>query len=700
LAVTHALVLEQNDVLHKIAGKGVGIRVNDDGVDNLHPEFAGRFVTESSCTIFRPVSLQEKHGHGTSVASLALGSGNDGGCGVGIAPGASVSGCRVVLTEVDEVLAPESEDDAYLYLKMDGMGISQNSYGTRICSGLDGSDAVRRRKLQSTTCPFASSVLCGTCSAVDWSNPQPNTVCEKSIMDYCNNGARYQADAAACSSFLDLFVKCEYNALDPSTSVSLEQGIRSGRDGKGIIYVFASGNDYYKGADTNFEGTLVSRYVISVGATGRDGLQAMYSTGGAALFVSAPGGDLDTYTNQFAAAPGGECRAISPGTSFSSPLVSGVVALMLEANPGLTWRDVQGILASTSRRVDSNDKSWIVNGVGRHHSYLYGFGVVDAGAAVKAAKSWQLYSAERQIMVDSGTIALTIPDFPSDTVTSAVTVTNSDFIVESANVYLSLVHASRGDLDIVLVSPNGTESLIHPGARPENSQIEGKWKLMTVRAWGENADGVWSLRLVDRKAGNLADCVDSAGWVFDFVGAELTCGSLEKLQVCGNGGEGDKFSYFFGSTVSLSDSRLANSDGITPGEACCACGGGVAATSVKNVLQSWHLVLYGRTIGDAAPGRATPAPIITVPGPSPQLTTAVQPNNAPVSAATLPTPPVVTVPTAVTLPTNLSPTILTQPASPNLSPNGLDDRVSGGTSPTHWRLSVVLLVAVCCAAIL
>ena len=89
------------------------------------------------------------------------------------------------------------------------------------------------------------------------------------------------------------------------------------------------------------------------------------------------------------------------GTSFAAPVVSGVVALMLEANASLSWRDVQGILATTSQKTDPSDASWATNSVGLHHSYKYGFGLVDAHAAVTAALSWPGYGEELMVTLES-----------------------------------------------------------------------------------------------------------------------------------------------------------------------------------------------------------------------------------------------------------------------------------------------------------
>jgi len=243
---------------------------------------------------------------------------------------------------------------------------------------------------------------------------------------------------------------------------------------------------------------------------GKDGRHASYSTPGAALFVTAPGGDIESYTNNVVALPGGGCHDITVGTSFSTPIVSGVVALILQANESLTWRDVQGVIAITSQKMQPEDPSWTTNAAGIHHSNLYGFGVIDASAAVATARSWINYSSEQTITAESGTINLAIKDFPSDPVSSVISVEAANtFETESVVVYLSLSHSSRGDLDVILISPGGTESLLHPGQRPENTQVDERWKLMTVRNWNEPANGDWSLRIVDRSAGDVDPSLSS-----------------------------------------------------------------------------------------------------------------------------------------------------------------------------------------------
>lgn len=573
------------------------MRINDDGVDNLHPEFSSKFDLEGSCEEYAPRRMSTDV-HGTGVASIVAGSANHY-CAVGVAPDATISSCFIEL----QATTP-AKLGSVLDVKLDQMDVSVNSWGIVTCFRT----STHRRIQEGDNCTFAKDHAFSPCDYCHFNTSTGglNQHCETSIVSYC--ALYYEDDYEACSEYLDLFTKCEYNALSPEQQTALVNGVHNGRDGKGIIYVFAAGNSYSLGGDANFDGWVNSRFTISAAAVGKDGLHASYSTTGSALFIAAPGGDIESLRNNIVAMPGGGCHDITVGTSFAAPFTAGVVTLMLDTNPDLGWRDIQGILAMTSTKTDSMDDSWTTNAAGFNHSYKYGFGIVNAEEAVKAAASWTNFDNEKQLLAESGVVNVTIIDDPAFTSSSAVLIneeSGADFVVETVVVYLDLLDGSRGDLEIVLTSPGRTDSILHPGMRPENTQLPSneRWKLMTVRNWGEGAAGEWKLSLVDKAAGVLSECVDKP---FQFVwsslnneelnGAVTTCATLEMARGCANG-----------TALSNFVSQIEDESGVTPVEACCACGGGMPAPKAS-MLRSWRMVVYGHRLATETSSVA-PSPV-------------------------------------------------------------------------------------------
>jgi hypothetical protein len=565
-------------------GAGIRVRVNDDGVAGNHTEFAGRFNESASCDNWAPTDSS----HGTSVASIIASAGDNGECGVGISPQVELSACNIF----------DGGNEAFLAEKIHDFDISQNSIGFITACG----SSSNRRQLQvpNITCPFQFSdsnntdeFPCTACTFGGASTLSP--VCETAIVDHC--ASYYEKDIAACLQFLDLLLpgRCEYYELTQVARDAIITGIMEGRNGKGIIYIFASGNSFQLGEDTNLKGYTNNRFAITVGAVGKDGIHASYSTPGASLFVAAPGGDFESPSNHLTADFEGGCRDAGVGTSFACPVVTGVVALMLEANPDLGWRDVQGILATTSRMLgpDTNDETRVTNGANLTHSNMYGFGVVDASAAVEASKTWELYTTERRLVGESGMLNIPLLDDPSSPVSSTISIglTTEDYFVESVEVYIALHHFSRGDLEIILTSPQGTESILHPGQRPENTVLyeDERWKMLTVRSWGESAEGNWTLAIRDISDGDALVCADEAfrAEVGTFV---VTCGYFEAIEFC-SGGVVDEAAV---TVDQLTWIRSVEHNGKRIEEACCACGGGLSTDAFDDSLQQWRLVVYGR----------------------------------------------------------------------------------------------------------
>jgi kexin len=92
---------------------------------------------------------------------------------------------------------------------------------------------------------------------------------------------------------------------------SFARAATQGRNGTGVIFVFSAGNARNLGVDVNSDGFVNTRFTIAVGAVGKDRKHASYSSTGAAVFVTAPGGDYDSVSGNIVAKPGGGCHDIS-----------------------------------------------------------------------------------------------------------------------------------------------------------------------------------------------------------------------------------------------------------------------------------------------------------------------------------------------------------------------------------------------------
>jgi len=189
--------------------------------------------------------------------------------------------------------------------------------------------------------------------------------------------------------------------------VGINNATLLGRNGLGTVMVRAAGNDRGQLARADDDGYVDDPNVIAVAAVSRAGRATDYSEPGACLLVAAPGGGsgyqglltLDLagsdrgvnsgigYTNDYADYRTGTYLGFS-GTSAAAPQVSGVAALILSANPGLSYRDVQQILVLSSHQVDPADPDLVMNGAGLAVSHNAGFGVPDAGQAVWLARMW------------------------------------------------------------------------------------------------------------------------------------------------------------------------------------------------------------------------------------------------------------------------------------------------------------------------
>ncbi|MDJ0747258.1 MAG: S8 family serine peptidase [Xenococcaceae cyanobacterium MO_167.B27] len=289
---------------------------------------------------------------------------------------------------------------------------------------------------------------------------------------------------------------------------TIENSIQEGRGGLGNIYVFAAGNGGLED-NVNYDSLANSRYTIAVGAIDHNGERSEYSTPGASLLISGYSSNENvgiistTNINDIGFFPGdsinGEYDTNFGGTSAAAPLVSGVIALMLEANPNLTWRDVQHILVETAELNDPDDPDWVKNGAGHDINYKYGFGGIDATAAVNAAVNWE--TVVEEVSLTSGLINVNsiIPDDNTVGISSSFTI-EEDIDLEWVEVVFDADHIWRADLEIVLTSPDGTESILAEQRDDDDGDDYDNWIFTSARHWGESSQGEWILNISDEKS--------------------------------------------------------------------------------------------------------------------------------------------------------------------------------------------------------
>jgi Ca2+-binding RTX toxin-like protein len=301
----------------------------------------------------------------------------------------------------------------------------------------------------------------------------------------------------------------------------LRKGVEMGRDGLGTVFVFSAGNSAGTGDNTNYHNFQNAREVMAVGAAQADGSMASFSTPGANVLVSSYGVNMITTDRH---QPGWGVDGSSnyivnfSGTSASAPMVSGIVALMLEVNPTLGYRDVQEILVYASTHPEIQD--WKTNGAsnfnlgGLRFNDKAGFGIVDAYAAVKLAETWNDVSTSiNEVSASARKFGLTdaIPDDGSTVYTRTFTI-DSAINIEHVELGVDLRHTRIGDLVIELTSPNGTVSTLMDRPTVNAEQPFGLsgadsgvpthllWDFSSVQFWGEEASGTWTVTVKDVRA--------------------------------------------------------------------------------------------------------------------------------------------------------------------------------------------------------
>jgi subtilisin family serine protease len=201
------------------------------------------------------------------------------------------------------------------------------------------------------------------------------------------------------------------------------------------------------------------------------------------------------------------------GTAAATAMVSGAVALLLERNPELSWRDVKHILANTARKVDENFAEryttlgeqrvvnvlpWIRNAAGYLFHNWYGFGALDVSESLKMADPKQytslpeLYDSDwLPVFGGGGTITGQKPRGLEKQYTS-----RSKKTVETVSVKMDVSITRLAKLGAELISPSGTRSMML-SLNNGSFAADARELILTSNAfYGEDMAGRWTLNLL------------------------------------------------------------------------------------------------------------------------------------------------------------------------------------------------------------
>ena len=303
---------------------------------------------------------------------------------------------------------------------------------------------------------------------------------------------------------------------------AVRDGITTGYGGKGIFYAWSAGNGGLDGDNSNLDEYNNFYAVTSVCAVNHKDKRSSYSEEGANLWICAPSSDRRSKSPGIATTDNGN-RYMDDfgGTSAAAPIVSGVAALLRQANPSLTWRDLRLILAASARKNDPGNSGWEMGAekYGASGSYEfnheYGFGMVDAQAAVNLADGWTNLPPQRETSARSdASLNLAIADATKDdmtgdetpgaTTTTQLTLDQHVGFIEFIHVEPHFDHSSFRDLDVELESPGGKVSKLVPYFQRTFSNpsvplapLRSSFRFGSAKHLGEDAAGTWTLRVTD-----------------------------------------------------------------------------------------------------------------------------------------------------------------------------------------------------------
>lgn len=487
-------------------GKGIQVSVLDTGVQIDHVDLEANVVSGSKNLIDGSDYPVDTHGHGTAVAGLIGAVGwNDEGVR-GVAPNVGINGYNFL-----------SAQTMMTWLESHGRG--EGTQGTHIFNQSYGYSTIRPLAYDPDNDPEAGLI--------------EKTMKDVSMNSLSERGATFVKSAGNSYRYFRLG---DYYILPGDYA-----------PGKVINKGLPMGNSNMIPENANFWNTVVS-------AISADGGRSSYSSVGANVFMTTPGGEYgrdnpamvtidlmgcDAGMNTLKSVndlhggtdidPNCNYGSVMNGTSSAAPNMSGAIAVVMSANSALTVRDAKHLLAKTATKTDPENKgvalnfvnsdgkevsypaidSWQKNAAGYNFHLNYGLGRANVAAAVELASDDDdddIYLPPLLISdwhFESKMQKVEIPDADLKGGSSELEVDLDDFVIEGVQLKVDIDHSRLSDLAIELISPSGTRSVMMTPRAALYGQsfddIKGfqNQLMLSTHFYGESVDGDWKLKVVD-----------------------------------------------------------------------------------------------------------------------------------------------------------------------------------------------------------
>ncbi|CAN1537117.1 AprE Subtilisin-like serine proteases [Burkholderiaceae bacterium] len=546
------------EAVHKqgIKGQGINVMVLDDGMEinhidlkaNINPAMTWNFETGTS----DPTPSNPADAHGTNVAGMIAAAQN--GIGVmGVAPRATLGGARYVgfVTTTNNIL------DAY-------GGAEWSKYTDVFNTSFGSTPPLPRYFGRSSWLESLPNLRGGKGAVVVKSAGNAYEDHDDYTLGFTYNCPQFQYG----NSFYRL-VSCANPSSDTQrlalpvivTAAGNAMGYKSSYSSAGsVMWITGLGGELRSIGNYGEAGSAANKQGPQIYSTDLMGCERGDSKNGLSAVDTAQfmigGSPINKEKN-----PNCDFDQMN-GTSSAAPTVTGVVALMLSANPNLGWRDVRDILRKTARLIDvdygnqgyrnhqvnltlnptiSNqtskelvdgqtsariDYGWQKNQAGIYYSNWYGFGLVNAKAAVEMARNYTSYKPS----------ALVQPEWKEVEIISAVEYgkvkelggfnVSTEGEIDMVQLLMGAVGSAEvcmGSAGIFLKSPQGTVSILStpynlfyddtsdPNDRRDGGKISSQtpYALGSYAFYGENPKGDWTVYAVSGTPLAASNCAPS-----------------------------------------------------------------------------------------------------------------------------------------------------------------------------------------------